>query len=107
VNFMGYWRKDGQVGVRNHILVISTVECINPVTEQIARMTGTVPITHGYGCGQEEQDITATRGVLAKLAENPNVAAAFIVGLGCERIVAEKLAEEIKEKPVEFIEVER
>ena len=103
MNFMGYHREDGQIGVRNHVIVMSTVSCINPVTEQIAKATGAIPITHGCGCGQTEEDYHKTQWSLARYAENPNVAAAFIVGLGCEQIDAERLAEEIKGKPTGFV----
>jgi altronate dehydratase large subunit len=103
MKFMGYHRKDGQIGVRNHVIVMSTVSCINPVTEQIAKATNTVPITHGSGCGQTEEDYNKTQWSLARYAENPNVAAAFIVGLGCEQIEAENLAEEIRGKPTGFV----
>jgi altronate dehydratase large subunit len=103
MSFMGYHREDGLVGVRNHVIVISTVSCINPVTEQIAKATGAIPITHGSGCGHTEEDFQKTQWCLARYAENPNVAAAFVVGLGCEQIDAGILAEDIKEKPTGYV----
>ena len=103
MHFMGYRRDDGQIGVRNHVIVISTVSCINPVTEQIAKATGAIPITHGCGCGQTEEDYQKTQWSLARYAENPNVAGAFVVGLGCEQIDAERLADEIRGKPTAFV----
>jgi altronate dehydratase large subunit len=103
MHFMGYHREDGQIGVRNHVIVISTVSCINPVTEQIAKATGAIPITHGCGCGQTEEDYQKTQWSLARYAENPNVAGAFVVGLGCEQIDAERLADEIRGKPTAFV----
>jgi altronate dehydratase large subunit len=102
---MGYLREDGQVGIRNHIIAMSTVSCINPVTERIARMTDIVPITHGYGCGQGKEDSSEIEWCLTKYAENPNVAAILVVGLGCEQIDAERVAGEIKGKPTNFINV--
>lgn len=103
--FRGFRRKDGQVGIRNHVLVISSVACVNPVTEQIAKMTGAIPITHGYGCGQAEEDSAETAFSLSRYAENPNVAAAFIVGMGCEQIDAERLTNGIQGKPTDFVNV--
>jgi len=103
MHFMGYYRDDGQIGVRNHVIVISTVSCINPVTEQIAKATGAIPLTHGCGCGQTEEDYQKTQWSLARYAENPNVAGAFVVGLGCEQIDAESLADEICGKPTAFV----
>ncbi len=37
MGFMGYPRADGRVGVRNHIVVMSSVNCCNAVVEQIGR----------------------------------------------------------------------
>lgn len=105
MQFQGYVREDEQVGVRNHVLVMSAVSCINPVTEQIARLTDTIPITHGYGCTQAEEESADTEWCLANYAQNPNVAAAFVVGLGCEQIDAERLAGAITGKPTGFVKV--
>jgi altronate dehydratase large subunit len=107
MQFQGYVREDGQVGVRNHVLVMSAVSCINTVTQQIARMTKTIPITHGYGCLQAEKDIAETEWALAQYAQNPNVAAVFMVGLGCEQIDAEQLASKVVGKPTGFVKVAR
>lgn len=103
MKFMGYHREDGQIGVRNHVIVMGTVPCVKPVVEQIARATGAVPINHGGGCGQTEEDQVKTKFTLAKYAQNPNVGAVFIVGLGCEQIDAEMLAGMITGKPVGFV----
>jgi len=37
MSFLGFPRPDGQVGVRNHIAIISTVICANDVTLKIAQ----------------------------------------------------------------------
>lgn len=50
MQFAGYRRKDGKVGVRNHVPIVSTVFCSSTVTEAIARETGAVSITHKAGC---------------------------------------------------------
>lgn len=39
ISFEGYRRKDGRIGIRNQILVLPTVGCINNVCEEIARIT--------------------------------------------------------------------
>ena len=52
MKFQGYQRENGTVGVRNHLLVLSSVSCANGVVEAIGReLPGVVPVTHGYGCG--------------------------------------------------------
>lgn len=103
MSFLGYRRPDGSVGVRNHIAVISTVACANEVASRIAnQVEGAVSLTHNMGCGYYA---FAPLRPLAGLGKNPNVAAVFIVGLGCEVVSAKLLAEEIaeSEKPVESI----
>ena len=37
MGFRGYRREDGGVGVRNHVVVMSSVSCANAVVEQIGR----------------------------------------------------------------------
>jgi SAM-dependent methyltransferase/uncharacterized protein YbaR (Trm112 family) len=47
MSFMGYRRPDGGVGVRNHVLVISSVSCANGVVNAIARAVDEVRVvTH-------------------------------------------------------------
>ena len=43
-------RADGSVGIRNIVLVVSTVTCANTVVNHIAWKTGAVPLTHERGC---------------------------------------------------------
>ena len=40
LTFQGYERKDGSVGIRNYVLLLSMVHCSNTVTQQIAWHTG-------------------------------------------------------------------
>ncbi len=83
--FLGYRRPDGTVGVRNHVAIIPAVVCANTVVQRIAQLVpGTVALPHPHGCAQIGDDIQMTMWSLAGAAANPNVAAALIVGLGCE-----------------------
>ncbi len=85
--FMGYRRKDGRVGVRNHVVVLSAVQCANGVVRRIAQLVPEVtPITHVYGCGQLGDDHRQTQRVLEEYAQHPNVGAVLLVGLGCETL---------------------
>ncbi|MFX1478302.1 MAG: UxaA family hydrolase, partial [Promethearchaeota archaeon] len=107
--FMGYFRSNGTVGIRNKIVVISSVLCVNTVVRRIANeIDNAVAITHPLGCGQMGRDFSNTFNVLAGLAINPNVYGALIVGLGCENLKSSRLAEKIKKskKPVEFFDVQ-
>lgn len=103
MKFKGYIRADGKVGIRNYLLVMSSVVCSNTVARDIAaQVAGAKLITHQHGCAQLGQDNETTIKTLAGIAKNPNVGAVLIVGLGCETISAETLAIEISKgnKPV-------
>jgi len=96
VNFMGYRRKNGNAGTRNHVLVFPTVICASSVAEMISRaVPGTVSVTHPHGCGhlgEEKEHIIKT---MAGFCGHPNVAGVLLVGLGCELITPEVIAGEI------------
>ncbi|MDR2528476.1 MAG: UxaA family hydrolase [Synergistaceae bacterium] len=96
MNFMGYARADGRVGVRNHLLVLPSVVCANDTAARIAaQLNGAVFVTHQHGCAQLPADAAQTRRTLAGFGSNPNVAACIVVGLGCETLAAKDIAEEI------------
>ena len=107
--FLGYERPKGNPGIRNKIAIISSVSCVNHVTEEIARkMDNAVSITHPLGCGQFGPDFTHIQRTLSGLGKNPNVYGVIIVGLGCENMKSADLAKIIKraKKPVEFYNVQ-
>lgn len=90
--FKGFLRPDGSAGVRNHVAVIPTVSCANGVAANIARaVSGAVPLLHAHGCGRA-LEISMHERTLAGLGANPNVAAALVVGLGCETVQAANVA---------------
>ena len=104
-----YRRSDGSVGIRNHLAVISTVACANVVAEKIAQeVEAAVACTHPYGCDQLGADVRLTFRTLSSIGKHPNVGAVLVVGLGCEEIDAQELAEEIAKstKPVEFMNIQ-
>ena len=83
--FLGYRRADGTVGVRNRVAIIPAVVCANTVVQRISQLVpGTVALPHPHGCAQIGDDVQMTKWSLAGAAANPNVAAALIIGLGCE-----------------------
>jgi altronate dehydratase large subunit len=85
MGFLGYRRADGGAGVRNHVLVMSSVSCANGVVEAIGRELPEVrSVTHTEGCGRGVADFPVALRTLAGVARHPNVAAALVVGLGCE-----------------------
>ncbi|QUS36770.1 UxaA family hydrolase [Falsirhodobacter algicola] len=97
--FDGYLRADGQVGTRNYIGIITSVNCSATVARAIAdrfnrgseleafpNVDGVVALTHGTGCAismKTEGYLYLTR-VLAGYARNPNFAGILMIGLGCE-----------------------
>ena len=101
-NFLGYLRSDGSVGIRNYILVVSTVQCANNVAIRIAEEINAIPITHDFGCMESKENSNRTNLGLIKACENPNVFGVIIVGLGCEQIDANKMYDHVKgfNKPV-------
>jgi len=96
MGFLGYRRKDGTCGVRNHVVVMSSVSCANGVVHAIGRAFPEVKsITHTEGCGRAGEDLEMAIRTLSGLGRNGNVAGVLVVGLGCESINAKNLADEI------------
>ncbi|MBC7341960.1 MAG: UxaA family hydrolase [Clostridia bacterium] len=105
----GYRRPDGTFGVRNHLLILSSVVCANRATEMIAQaVPGAVAVTHQHGCSVIGPDMEMVRRTLAGTGKNPNCGAVLVLGLGCETIDAPGLAEEIATtgKPVDYVSIQ-
>ena len=93
IKLKGYQRSDGQFGIRNHIVVMSTVSCANSVVQQIARIDADIiPITHQHGCTHMGADTEQVLRTLSGTCNNPNVGGVLLVGLGCEIASANKIA---------------
>ncbi|WP_028548148.1 UxaA family hydrolase [Paenibacillus sp. UNC451MF] len=96
-HMMGYRRPNGDVGIRNHLLIIPTVICANQVCSRINQMVAdTVAIPHQHGCSQIGADKERTFEVLAGTGKNPNVGGVIIISLGCEVIDPNELADAIR-----------
>ncbi|MBM4307490.1 MAG: altronate dehydratase [Deltaproteobacteria bacterium] len=109
MNFLGYKRLDGKVGVRNHVLIIPSVACANEICNAIAlKMKGTVSIPHQHGCAQLAFDAEQTARTLIGVGKNPNVAAVLVIGLGCEVVNSSMVASKIAEsgKPVKNLVIQ-
>lgn len=107
--FQGFGRPDGTAGIRNHVTVIPSVACANGVVAAVARkVPEAVPLFHGHGCGRGGEDLGTHFNTLANLAGNPNVYGVLVIGLGCEVIKAEYLAERMSHtgKPVEYFNIQ-
>ena len=107
MEFQGYRREDGKVGVRNYVLVISSVSCANGVVEAIGReLPEVVAVTHAYGCGYGPEDIGVSHRTMAGLLSNPNVGAALVIGLGCEGMNSQFLTQAVDGKPVKALVIQ-
>jgi altronate dehydratase large subunit len=96
MGFQGFRRKDGSCGVRNHVVVMSSVSCANGVVNAIGRALPEIKtVTHTEGCGRAGDDLAVAIRTLSGLGRNGNVAGVLVVGLGCESINAKGLADEI------------
>ena len=106
LEFMGYLREDGQVGIRNEIWIINTVGCVNKTARKLADITGAKCFEHPFGCSQLGGDHIITQQILKGLVNHPNAAGVLVLGLGCENNnIAEfkKVLGSINEKRVKFL----
>ena len=104
--FAGYVRAGGQVGTRNWVGILTTVNCSSSVARFIAdkfrspealgdcaNVDGVVALVHGTGCGMkfDGEGHRILQRVLAGYARHPNFADVLLVGLGCEVNQLDKL----------------
>jgi altronate dehydratase large subunit len=108
--FLGYRRPDGRVGTRNHVLVVPTVICASVVAERIAAAAAPVAtaLPHLAGCGQLGPDMRLTHDTLAAYCGHPNIGAVLVVALGCEQVIAQRLADAARRegKPAEILAIQ-
>ena len=106
--FEGFHRADGQVGIRNWVLIVPASMCAAHEATQIAtraelqglysrdaypNVDGVTSIAHDGGCACPDPTVEtkgpgayeATLRMLAQHIRHPNVGAAIIVELGCEK----------------------
>ncbi len=84
LTFMGYVRKNGDVGIRNDIWIVNTVGCVNKIAEKLAALTGAKAFSHPFGCSQLGDDQTTTQAILRGMVNHPNAGGVLVLGLGCE-----------------------
>ncbi|WP_226023767.1 UxaA family hydrolase [Halomicrobium salinisoli] len=96
LSFEGRARADGSVGARNHVLVLPSVICSHMVADRIAdRVPGAVSAPHDHGCAQIGADNEQTERTFRGVARNPNVAGTVVVGLGCEHVQSDAVADRL------------
>ncbi len=93
--FLGYPREDGRAGTRNYIAVVAASNCASHAALLAARsfecealppnVDGIAAFPHADGCGQAiGPDTALLERTLSGVIHHPNVAAAVLIGLGCE-----------------------
>jgi altronate dehydratase large subunit len=105
---MGYERPDGSVGVRNHVVVIPAGRCANELATRIANeVKGIHPLNHNQPCIHLKPDNEMALRALIGLGTNPNTAAAIVVGIGCEGLSPQDIADGIAQsgKRVELVTI--
>ena len=104
--FYGYERADGKVGIRNHLLVLTPMDCSYEPGKKIAeQVEGAVTVTSTYGCGRDNMVVQHLVGT----ALNPNVAGVLVFDLGCETMTGTLIKEQIEKsgKPVEGLTIQK
>jgi len=111
MEFLGYERPDGLVGVRSYVALIPAGRCANELAARIADEVGggVVALLHNQPCVHLKPDNEMALRTLIGLGMNPNVAAAIVIGIGCEGLPPQDIAEGIAktDKPVELLTIER
>ena len=92
-SWSGYLRKDGRKGIRNHLLVVYTVECASFVAQEIAKGERDVHVIGFPGCYDNDY---AFRLMLA-LSTHPNIGGVLCVGLGCEYTQPSRIADVVQQ----------
>ncbi len=108
--FKGFKRKDGSVGVRNHIVAVPASVCASPLVTKIANASTVkvVPLNHKEGCCQIGKDYERTKRTLTGLAVNPNVGGVVVVALGCEGAPYREIVKAVADtgRPVELVHIQ-
>jgi altronate dehydratase large subunit len=109
--FYGYPRENGQVGIRNQVLMLSGTLYANPTCERVAAIVqNTIPIVHPLGRCQIAPDLARTYKTLVGHGLNPNAGAVIVVDhfkeFGC---TADDIANDVARsgKPVEVVNIRR
>jgi altronate hydrolase len=93
--FWGYPRPDNRVGTRNYIAVVAASNCAAHSAELVAEsfsreklpenVDGVIAFRHGEGCAHTiGPDTEQLQRTLMGILDHPNIAAAVVLGLGCE-----------------------
>ena len=105
--FLGYVRPDGQVGVRNYLLVLSATGLTGPTGRRISQaLPGAVFVAMPYDGGLLGEDRDAQICTLIGFGVNPNVGAVLMIGGNPPKL--DHLAKEMSKsgKPIDSISMD-
>ncbi len=108
MEFWGYERPDGTVGVRNTLAVIGVGSTAHPMAVRIAEeVKGAVPLLFDEALLRLKEDRERARRAVIGVGHNPNLAAILLVGFGGGHMDPVGLAQEMAgtHKPVEVATV--
>ncbi len=86
------------IGIRDIQLILPSVVCSTHVSKKIADAVGGKSFAHNTGCGIIGSDVPGIGDFFGELANHPNVSSVVVVGLGCETIQGNELADQLLSK---------
>ena len=82
LEFSGWRRENGRVGVRNHVVLLPLDDLSNAACEAVANnIKGTLALPHAYGRLQFGEDLDLHFRTLIGIGSNPNIAAVVVIGI--------------------------
>jgi galactarate dehydratase len=112
--FKGFRNADGSVGTKNILGISTSVQCVSGFTQFIVKrikeellpgytnVDDVISLSHTYGCGVaiDSPDAVIPIRTLKNIAANPNFGGeTMVVGLGCEKLLPQKLLTEHDHSP--------
>ena len=89
-----YKRKFNKYGIRNNLIIVPLVGCVNSKAEQIkqevlkqidsSKIDDIIVVKHPYGCSQMGDDMVNTVATLQAIVKHPNAGGVLVFALGCE-----------------------
>lgn len=89
-----YKRKYNRYGIRNNLIIVPLVGCVNSQAEQIrsevlskiekGSIDDVIVVKHPYGCSQMGDDMKYTIDTLKAIVKHPNAGGVLVLALGCE-----------------------
>ena len=99
MNFWGYRRPDGRVGIRNKVLILPASVCAADTARLVSsQVKETVTFHNQNGCSQVPSDQQLTMDVMAGFAANPNIYGTIVISLGCENCQMDLVVDAIRQR---------